>query len=563
MFKKFLIPLLITLGIILRFAFLDTLPLGLHQDEARQGLDAINLMGESYTPIYSRPGEMGKETTFIYFLMPFIRTLGYTELALRIPATIISVVTFIAFYFLAKEVYQNFKRKNLWIILSTTVFAFSSWNIIVGRLVFRANLAPLWAILSSIFLIKLLKANQLKSYLLYIAPVLFALGFYTYSSIFSLFSLFSIVLLGFIGLNKGIKRDKKVLFILYFLLSTFVVLLPLINYLTREPGNFDTYLMRPREVSVFNPIWTHKSEKELLRAVSKNIYLNLQAPFIKGDASSIRNYEAMPALDFPLNFAALGIFIYLLYKVFKNHIAFVKGKASLVQKLRIHLKAANTPSFFVISSFIVSLLPGILSYSENPHYLRIYPSLPFLILLIFMSIDYVLNKVKEGDHTERGKKYNLKLEKTIVVVVLLSCLYSVYKVFWLWDDGKLYTNFGSASYIIAKDIQNLEKQEQIKGRVIVAGVGGLRLYRDAPLLYLLNAEKYSEKITITPKHLVIMDHIRNPKENDIIYIPLNMPDHFDPTEPFEILDTLSDEYDHYIHTDIKGDKVFLRLTYLN
>jgi hypothetical protein len=137
-------------GIGLRFYRLDTVPPGLNNDAAWNGLYAIELVqSATYTP-YSRPivpGGGGRETMFHYVIAALMTIVGRTPLAVKASSAIIGVLHLLASYLLAREL---FGRRTA--LVATMLLATSGWHIAMSKVGWRLISMPLFETLCFYFL---------------------------------------------------------------------------------------------------------------------------------------------------------------------------------------------------------------------------------------------------------------------------------------------------------------------------------------------------------------------------------------------------------------------------
>ena len=91
-----MISILISLGFIVRVAYLERIPAGLWLDEASHGVDAMAMQEGKGHPIFF-PGNCGHEPMFTYIIDGSIHLLGNTITALRLPAALIGALTVLLF----------------------------------------------------------------------------------------------------------------------------------------------------------------------------------------------------------------------------------------------------------------------------------------------------------------------------------------------------------------------------------------------------------------------------------------------------------------------------------
>ena len=135
-----LLILLVAAG--LRLYRLPELPVGLHYDEAANGILANEIAQGGKTPIFIS-SYTGKETLFFYWAALWIRLLGRTTLALRLSAALIGLVTVAATIWATRELLHG-QRGAKWIALvAGALLATSFWHLVLSRYGFRAITQPL------------------------------------------------------------------------------------------------------------------------------------------------------------------------------------------------------------------------------------------------------------------------------------------------------------------------------------------------------------------------------------------------------------------------------------
>ena len=135
-----LLILLVAAG--LRLYRLPELPLGLHYDEAANGILAGEIAQGISTPVFI-PSYTGKEVLFFYWAGLWMKLLGTTLLALRLSAALAGLATVAATMWAVRELLHG-QRDADWIALLTGAFlATSFWHLILSRYGFRAVTQPL------------------------------------------------------------------------------------------------------------------------------------------------------------------------------------------------------------------------------------------------------------------------------------------------------------------------------------------------------------------------------------------------------------------------------------
>jgi len=131
---KIKLILILLLAIVLRFWQINSLP-ALNPDEAALGYNAYSLLltgkdehGVAW-PIHFKSFGDYKPGGYVYLAMPFIKVLGLTPLATRLPNLIFSILTI---YFLYKLILLLSKSESI-SLLSAFVLAISPWAIQFSR----------------------------------------------------------------------------------------------------------------------------------------------------------------------------------------------------------------------------------------------------------------------------------------------------------------------------------------------------------------------------------------------------------------------------------------------
>ncbi len=126
----------------LRLYRLPELPLGLHYDEAANGILAAEIAHGDKTPIFIS-SYTGKEVLFFYWTALWMKLLGATPLALRLSAALVGIMTVAATIWATRELLHG-HRDAQWVAILTGAFvATSFWHLVLSRYGFRAITQPL------------------------------------------------------------------------------------------------------------------------------------------------------------------------------------------------------------------------------------------------------------------------------------------------------------------------------------------------------------------------------------------------------------------------------------
>ncbi len=161
MTTKILIAIVL-LAAVLRLWNLSAFPAGLNADEAALGYNAYSLLqtgadeyGAKWPLVFKSFGDY-KPGLFVYFIMPFVATLGLTELAVRLPSALFGVATVWMIYFLGKEVFKD-KRVGL---AAALLLAITPWHIHFSRGGWESNVATFFMTLGVYLFLRGLKVPK-------------------------------------------------------------------------------------------------------------------------------------------------------------------------------------------------------------------------------------------------------------------------------------------------------------------------------------------------------------------------------------------------------------------
>jgi 4-amino-4-deoxy-L-arabinose transferase-like glycosyltransferase len=163
----------------LRLWQLPATPPGLWFDEAYNGMDAVWMMRQNEWPVFL-VGNNGREAMFHYLLASSIAVLGETAYAIRIVPAVLGIVTIPLMYRWGVTLFGKTDDGRWLALLGALGMATSFWVLVMNRSGYRANLLPLFVILSTGFFWKGWQSGQWRYYTL--AGVALGLSQYTYLS---------------------------------------------------------------------------------------------------------------------------------------------------------------------------------------------------------------------------------------------------------------------------------------------------------------------------------------------------------------------------------------------
>lgn len=205
---------------------LNSLPVGIHVDEAGMAYDAFCLATNgtdrwlNHFPVYLENFGGGQSALYAYLAAIFIKIFGLNMISIRLPAFILSIVAIVLVYFITKKE-CGIKQAEL----VTFLIAIMPWHIMASRWGLDCNLLSPMIIISTCLLIN---AKTIKGYIL--AGIFFGLTLYTYALSYLILPIFLALILLYMLYTKKIKFLNIVqLGIPIFILALPLMLMILVN----------------------------------------------------------------------------------------------------------------------------------------------------------------------------------------------------------------------------------------------------------------------------------------------------------------------------------------------
>lgn len=425
---KLALILIILIAIFFRFWQFSSIPVGLYQDEAMNGADALSsLQSGDFEVFYANNN--GREGMIIWLDALAIRMFGTEPWVLRLFPAIAGLLAVLGLYFLARELF------NVKIALVSSFFmATGFWAINFSRMGFRAGLMVPILIWAFYFLLRGFHSDRHRMSIAWfvLAGVLFGLGFYTYipfrfAPILALL-MFSPLLL---------KKKSKSLWsgIIFFVVMVFVIALPIGLYFLNNPADF---FGRSSGVSVF-------SQGFLIKSLAINIVTTLGMFNVAGDFNWRHNYAGAPELFLPVGLLfLLGIVLSIKRRAFEDKL--------------------------LLLWFAIFLLPNFLASEGNPHALRAIGAMP--VAMIFSGIGFMWlyekiqkyfdNKISDPNFI-KYKNQLLRLKKEIFLFFIAFLIfvggYNFNQYFTRWaSNSNVAIAFSQSQVKIADYLNTLPKE---------------------------------------------------------------------------------------------------------
>lgn len=332
------------LGAALRLVALGSVPAGLYQDEAFNGLDALRvLLGEH--PVYFTANN-GREPLYIYLASLSIAGLGRTVTAVRLPAALLGTLTIPATAALGTVLFS--RRVGL---LAAALVAITFWPLHLSRVAFRAVGLPLFLALALAAGWHGTRRNN-RAWTL-VGGLFFGLAFYTYLAVYftlPVLALFYLYLYA-TGYRSQLRRATP-----WFVSGAALSVAPLVVTFVGEPS---VLLGRAAQVSILNAA---VNEGNLVTELLRNVAKGLGMFFWSGDAIQRHNLPGRPVFD-PL----IAVF-------------FVVGTLWSIRNWR------RPAALLAVLWTVMMLAPTVLA-EDAPHFLRGVGVLPMACLLPAVGLD--------------------------------------------------------------------------------------------------------------------------------------------------------------------------------
>lgn len=411
----------------MRFVSIGSIPFGLYQDEAFNGLDALRVLSGT-RPLYFTTNN-GREPLYIYLASLSIACLGRTPTAVRLPAALIGALTIPITAFLGKTLFN--RRVG---ILAAALISFTFWPIHLSRIAFRAVGFPMMIGLA--MAAGWHGARYGKKKWLFAGGLFYGLAFYTYLPVY--FTLPVLALLCVYLWRRGYTNHLKLA--LWFVLGTILAFLPLCLFELFNPG---TLFGRTGQVSILN-------QDRAIQVVLEQVLRALGMFFWQGDTIPRHNLPGRPVFDM-----LTALFL-------------IPG---LIWILRNWRKPA---AFMTLTWSMVMLAPTILA-EDTPHFLRAVGVLPMAFFIPALGMDRVGRWIE-------SKKTPAWLSSAVLASVLFCGL-----AITVNDYFRLYINDPNTGYAFQSAAVELADQMNAAQETVWASDRFAREWESIP--FLVDVEK--------------------------------------------------------------------------
>ena len=285
------------LSLFLSLYQLQTIPPGLHHDEAYYALDAMRVNSEGIHPVFFEKNN-GREPLFIYLLALAFRFVEPSAYSARVVSALISVLTLPALFLLVREGLQarDARLAEAAGLLSALLLGTLYWHVNYSRLALRAVTFPLLEALALWLFWRALRLRRAGDFIA--AGVCLGISMYSYLAARLLVPMLGLFILLLAIEERGfLKRQWKGLLWLFGM--ALIVSLPLWAYFAQHP---EFFIYRVQQITLDNRLAVAGSRQDL----GSNLLRTLLMFTTEGDWGWPNNLPGRPVFD------AVGIAGFLL-----------------------------------------------------------------------------------------------------------------------------------------------------------------------------------------------------------------------------------------------------------
>ena len=377
------------MAIFLRFWQLGKNPVSMYWDEVAIALDAysFNQTGKDMNnmnwlqPVFGSYGDF-KAPIFILLVVPFLKVLGMTSLAVRLPIAIFSLLSLTLVYFLSKEILsfdkKLAKKYQLLPLLSLLIVAISPWPVHFARIGLESSLSVFFFLAALLFFLKGVRGKSWWILVSIMPAVLAVYSYYSLRVVIPLF-VFSLILIFF----KKIWT-KKIWSIFGAILLFVLAIVPIF----KSPYYLRSQDYRLNNNNLIYPNQLVKESSQYLETYGSNLYSRVvYHRYIFWTRDFLKNFSSHFSADFLFisgdsnlrqHSGYLGEFFLVLMPFY------FLGLFLLLKNIK------SKTSQFLLTFVLLAPIPAAMVY-EVPHASRaIYLFVPFSILIAWGINEFIL-----------------------------------------------------------------------------------------------------------------------------------------------------------------------------
>ncbi|MCH7698108.1 MAG: glycosyltransferase family 39 protein [Chloroflexi bacterium] len=228
-------------GAFLRLYHLDTIPQGLHGDEALGALRARAILERQWAGPFDPYHAFGAPAGWEFWMAGVIKLFGDSLFAIRLSMALLATAAIPLAYLLFRLIDGKATA-----IIGSSLLALSSWHLMFSRQAWPPVTMTTTELLAGLVLLLALRSK--KWWLFPIAGVVMALGLYMYNGYFYFLFGASLVIGGWLVSQRAVF-GRAVLSLAVLSAAFFLTALPMLTYIQTHQ---DTYFRYPRSTSIFN-----------------------------------------------------------------------------------------------------------------------------------------------------------------------------------------------------------------------------------------------------------------------------------------------------------------------
>lgn len=424
--------MLVLLGLILRFYRLSEVPVGLHRDEAFLGYNAYSIlktgkdMSSNLFPLHLK-SFLFSPAGYSYLSIPFIYFFGLSIFSIRFASAFFGSIFIILVFFLAVELFRNYKNKNIIAIVSSFLVSISPWNINLARLATENTIVVFLITLGTLLFLLSVRKNN---FLLLISSFLsYGLTLFLYQAPRAFLPLFIPLLIILLLPKIKNKKERLAVFIIFFV----VIIIPLLTIFASK-----NLSLRIRTVSIFATSETKLKLDEYIRQDGVRSIPSFTARFFHNKVIGysqeiINNYFEYFSYKFLFTDSGFPD----RYRVPSAGLLYIYELPLIFFGIWTLFKENRRTAIFLFCWIALAPLGSALTFDDVPNLQRtliIFPALSFVTAFGAVRIYSLLNNL-------RVNKYAIYISGILIVIYFLSFYFHQYYIHqpvyrpWYRQDG--------------------------------------------------------------------------------------------------------------------------------
>lgn len=481
--QNWIIIAIVLFALLLRFWRLDSYP-ALNADEAAIGYNAYSLLetgkdehGNSW-PIHFQSFNDYKPGLYFYLVLPFVKLLGLTEWAVRIPGALLGGLTVLVIYLLVLELFKN-KRLAY---ISAIFLAISPWHIHFSRGGWEVNVATFFITLGFWLYVK---SESVRLKYLVLSILSFTAGLYTYHASRVVIPLLAVWFLA-TSYKKLIKNISTLIFLIIF---TIVLLIPLARDFTSGAG-----ISRATGVSIFADVGSVNRANE--QRGEHSDYMSLAPKLLH---NKFVNYGLLYVNNWSKHF--WGEFLFLSGDVIERNrvpetgLMYILDFVFLIVGFYSLIKKSN-PSWKPILWWLVVAPAAAALTFQSPHALRAHNMVIPLVIISAFGFLTILEWIE---------KNNYKVGKSVLIALMVLQFGRYMHMYWV-HMAKEYPS--SSQYGVKELVKYVQENQDKYDKIVVTD-----RYDQPYILFLFYLKyppaKFQTDHTLTPRDNYGFSTVRN------------------------------------------------------